>query len=445
MYRLAVLLFLFFAQIGYGQDSLLAPISTLQFPFKINIKTIEAITNQSMQGILYRDSLYTDQDNDQFKCTVWKAQNIRILPVKNNVLRIDVPLKVWAEKGVGKLGVYTYQHTEFKLTMSFLMAYNISKDWRLLTKTFKNGYTWQQKPSLDFGWIKIPITPIVEKILDEQQTEFTTKIDSQIAQNISLKKDMIALWNRLRTPTLVSDTYNTWFCMQPTVIEATPFVQDAQYIRSNYRINLVAKSYVGTDTPLRTSAVVDIPNLRYVANIGDSFQIHTVVAIPYEQMSLIAATKFKGKEYSFSDGKYQVSINDIRLFNSNNKLGIETDMQGSFNGKLLIEGNPVYDESRQVIRFDNLEYALQTKNIFHNVAKWLFNGKIERNLQENFEMPLKELLDYGSQSTSASLNQCYNGCKTKGFLTEFKPTKFYTTPQYLQLILTAKGKLEVEM
>jgi hypothetical protein len=84
-------------------------ISSLQFPFKLSIKKIEQTTNQAIKGIIYKDSLYTDDQNDQMKCTVWKDGEIKLSSIKNNVLKIDVPLKVWIEKGIGAFGAYTYK------------------------------------------------------------------------------------------------------------------------------------------------------------------------------------------------------------------------------------------------------------------------------------------------------------------------------------------------
>ena len=170
-----------------SQDTVLTHISSLQFPFKLSIKKLEQTANQAIKGIIYKDSLYTD---DQMKCTVWKDDEIKLSSIKNNVLRVDLPLKVWIEKGIGALGAYTYKSSEFKLTMSFHLVYSVSNDWKLITKTFKNGYTWTQKPSLNFVTIQLPITPLVEKILDKKQGDYAKLIDDQISKNLKLKDEL---------------------------------------------------------------------------------------------------------------------------------------------------------------------------------------------------------------------------------------------------------------
>ena len=39
----------------------------------------------------------------------------------------SVPLKIWAEKGLGTLGVYTYQETNFKVVMNFISNLDFQK------------------------------------------------------------------------------------------------------------------------------------------------------------------------------------------------------------------------------------------------------------------------------------------------------------------------------
>ena len=88
---LRLFLFLLLSQNAQSQTEKVIQTSSLQFPFKLSIKKIEETTNQAIKGIIYKDSLYTDEDNDQLKCTVWKDGEIRLSSVKNNVLKVDVP------------------------------------------------------------------------------------------------------------------------------------------------------------------------------------------------------------------------------------------------------------------------------------------------------------------------------------------------------------------
>ncbi len=424
-----------------SQDTVLTHISSLQFPFKLSIKKLEQTANQAIKGIIYKDSLYTD---DQMKCTVWKDDEIKLSSIKNNVLRVDLPLKVWIEKGIGALGAYTYKSSEFKLTMSFHLVYSVSNDWKLITKTFKNGYTWTQKPSLNFVTIQLPITPLVEKILDKKQGDYAKLIDDQISKNLKLKDDMIKVWNQHKEPQKVSDSYNTWLAIIPQAIFASPFTQDENYIKSSFHLKALVRSCIGSDSALKTPVTYQLPPLIYKNLAADSFKLYTMVTIPYSEASQIAKKKFVDQEFSFNNGKYNINIHNIALYNNQGKLMIETDISGSFNGKTYIQGELYYQADRRTVRMRNLAFDLQTKNIFHKAASWLFNGKIEQNLEEKFEMPVGELLDYCSQSADQALNRNQNGMRLSGKLSQLTPTHLSSKDSSILLILLATGQLAIE-
>ena len=428
-----------------AQDTVLTQISSLQFPFRLSIKKIEQTTNQAIKGIIYKDSLYTDDQNDQMKCTVWKDGDIKLSTVKNNVLKIDVPLKVWIEKGIGAFGAYTYKSSEFKLTMSFHLIYNVSNDWKLITKTLKNGYVWTQKPSLNFVSLQLPITPIVEKILDSKQGEYAKLIDDQIDKHVNLKDDMIKVWNQLKEPQKVSDDYNTWLAIVPQTILASPFTQDDNYIKSSFHLKALVRSCIGSDSTLKTPVTNQLPPLIYKNFAADSFKLYTMVTIPYSEASQIAQKKFVDQEFNFNEGKYKVTIHNIALYSQQGMLMIETDMTGSFKGKTFIQGELYYQADKRIVKMRNLVFDMKTKNIFHKAASWLFNGKIERNLEENFEMPVGELLDYCSQSTDQALNRNQNGLRLSGKLNQLTPTHLSSKDSSILLILLATGQLAVEM
>lgn len=427
-----------------SQDTTISRISSVQFPFRIGIKSLEECANQVIKGIIYKDSLYTDDHNDQLKSIVWKDGNIRFSPVQNNVLKIDIPLKVWIEKGIGALGAYTYKNIEFKLIMSFHLVYSISPEWKLKTKTLKNGYIWVQKPSLNFGTIHVPITPLVERILDKKQSEYATLIDGQISKSIDLKANMMDVWNTMKVPQKVSEEYNTWLAIIPYQVEAKPFVQDDRYIQSAFKLDVAILSSIGSDSSLRTPTVKDIPNFSYQNFQTDSFRLLTFVTLPYSELNQIAQKKFINQEYSFQEGKYRIRMNTISLSSNLDKLMIESDLTGSFNGKVRILGEVYFNETNRTIRLRQLEFDLKTKNILHKVANWLFNRKIERNLEDNFEMPIGDILDYCHTNTNKTLNRRQNGFSTSGKIWYIAPIGFKCDTNQLLLTLETRGLFSIE-
>jgi hypothetical protein len=209
-------------------------------------------------------------------------------------------------------------------------------------------------------------------------------------------------------------------------------------------LKALVRSCIGSDSALKTPVTYQLPPLIYKNLTADSFKLYTMVTIPYSEASQIAKKKFVDQEFSFNNGKYNVNIHNVALYNNQGKLMIETDISGSFNGKTYIQGELYYQAERRSVRMRNLSFDIQTKNIFHKAASWLFNGKIEQSLEEKFEMPVGELLDYCSQSTDQALNRKQNGMRLSGKLSQLTPTHLSSKDSSILLILLATGQLAIE-
>lgn len=435
--------YLFISNILQGQDTSIRLKSSINIPIKISYQKLETLVNNAIENQLFIDSSYLDNENDQFKCTVWKNGNIKISHVKNNVLKIDVPLKVWVNKGIGTLGVYNYQSTEFQLIMSFQLVYNITSDWKLRTKTLQNGYIWVQKPFLEIAKIKIPITNLVEKSLNEKQIFYASNIDLQMDKFIDLKSDVLAVWNKLKTPEKISEQYKTWLRFSPLSIECSPFIQDKSAIYSTIKLHVISETFMGDNPPLNQDTI-DIPKMQVAQLKPSDFELYTTAHIPYTEATTICKQKFIGQFYEFKNGKYKIEIKDISLSTLNNKLLIDLDLFGSYTGKMQIHGTPYYNDSTKLVKLKNVEISLKTKNILIKLYDWIFNGKIEQSFEESFEIPTEENINYSKQCTNNSLNQLKNGMKLSGQIIEMKPLEIKLFQDKLCLIILSKGYIKVE-
>lgn len=418
--------------------------SQVSIPIEISFKKLEDLTNSSLPKELYKDTSYEDNDNDQLKCSVYKNGAIKITPVKEKVLKIDVPLKVWIAKGIGTLGFYNYQSTSFQMVMSFYMAYNIHSNWNLVTKTVKNGYSWVQKPSLNIKGMEIPITKLVEIILDKQQQGYADLIDNQIKKNINFKKDITAIWNQMSEPTLIAEEYKTWLVTQPLQISCLPFTQSNTALNLKFIVDINSATYIGS-VPNAYSLKSEVPPFKFIKAFSDEFALYTAIHVPYIEATDIAKKTLLGKEYEFSDGKYKIKIEDILIGGVDSNITIETSMSGSFNGKVTIKGKPYFDTIRNSIRLQDLDYNVQTRNILHKAAAWLFEKRILNNLNDNFEIPLGESLTKAKLSTESALNQQKNGVKVTGTIKQMRPYLVEALTDKLLLILVTSGQVKANM
>ena len=67
------------------------------------------------------------------------------------------------------LGYYAYQSTNFSVVMNFISNISFNNNWTLNTATTTAGFIWKEKPVLDYGKVKIPISSLIESTLTKQQ------------------------------------------------------------------------------------------------------------------------------------------------------------------------------------------------------------------------------------------------------------------------------------
>lgn len=418
-------------------------LSNFSIPVDIALADIEKQVNTTITGLIYEDNSYTDNDNDLFKTKVWKRGNIVISAATNDVFDFVVPLKVWAEKGYSVFGITQYQSTTFEMNLKFSTKFQINPDWTVKTITSPNGYEWITKPVLKFGSIEIPIAPIIGKIISNNHQTFASSIDDAVAKNIAIKPYVIQAWNMLKQPYQVSEEYRTWVRVEPLELLMTPLKTIGRNIKATIGLRAYTETIIG-DKPVTKPPVANIPNLKTAATIPSEFQVMLVNNIPFSEATLMAKKMFVGEKFEFKDGKYNIEVTDLNIYGSNEFLVIKTDIKGSLKGTVYVKGIPVYDPVKQKVVLTNTQLDIKTKNILVKTAAWLLEGKLEQMIQDEYGVPMGELITYAKQSIETSMNaEHYKGVKTTGKITEVIPDTVALTPDGIMAIVKAKGQINL--
>ncbi|WP_332019159.1 DUF4403 family protein, partial [Kaistella sp.] len=219
--------------------------SSVTMPVKIPLSEIGNLINASVQNLIFEDNSYTDNNNDQFKVKVWKTRPIRLVGGTKQNLLIEVPLKIWAEKGIGTLGIYSYQDTTFETVMYFNTQLTFNNNWTVTTKTSPMGFKWVVKPVLDYGYIKVPIISLVETSLKQQQADFSKTIDEMMRSQLNFQKYAVMAWNQFAEPFNISEEFSTWLKITPLSINISPLVFYGNQIEANIGIDTFSETFTG--------------------------------------------------------------------------------------------------------------------------------------------------------------------------------------------------------
>ncbi len=410
-------------------------------PVTIPLSEISNMVNASIKDLIFQDDSYTDNNNDQFKVKVWKTRPIRLVGDTNGNILIEVPLKIWAEKGIGTLGIYSYQQTTFETVMYFKTAVSLKNNWSVSTFTQPMGFKWVTKPVLDFGKIKIPITSLVETSLKEQQYNFCKTMDQQMASQLNFQEYAVLAWNAFSQPFNISEEYNTWLKITPVNVNITPLKFYGNQIDTNIGIDIFSETFTGTK-PESSQPAKAVMDFNFIPLLANEFLLQTTANIPFSEATNIARRMFQNKEYDVRNSK--VKITDIKVYKDDNRITIEAETEGYVNGTSFISGVPVYDESKRKIVLSETKFKLKTNNILQKTATLLFRGKIVKMIEDEYGIPTQDIETSSKKSIEEAFNkEYYKGLQLNGKVFNLKPSQILLNENGITAIIDTKANLKL--
>jgi len=402
-----------------------------------------------LNGLIYEDKSFEDNDSDNLKAKVWKISPIKVQALDSTFL-FEVPLKVWVSVGynVSPLGVTLSGHkeTEFSLRIRFVSKMHISPSWQVVTETTVDSYDWITEPVIKVAGFNLPVKSMVSRTLNRNFEKITKAIDEQVGNTIELKKYVRQAWELARRPVELSKEYNTWLVVVPTGVVMTPLLVKNNVIRSTIGL----RGYTQTITSALPPEIIpdtQLPDLQVVEKIPNAFRVGLISMISYQDAARLAKAEFVAKNFSFNNGRYTVEVTDLDLFGQNEYLVIKAVLKGSMNGTIYLRGIPHYDPVTKNLSLKNLDYDLDTRNVIIKTAGWLLQGKFSAMMERNFVFPVGEQISEAQRSIQNMLSQTSlaKGIGLTGTIKEIVPDRVYLTPDNIYSVVFANGQVSLKI
>lgn len=418
-------------------------VSTIALPIDISLTDLEKQINQSIGTEIYKDDSFTNNNNDDLKVLITKTKNMVFTSATNNIFDFAVPIKIWVQKGYGAFGIKQYGETSFEVIMRFSTAFNLLPDWKIKTVTTPKGFSYVTKPTLKVGGVEIPIAAVVTKLMQANLQDIASTIDETISKEITLDKYVVQAWNTAQTPYLLDEEYQTWLQFTPLEVSTTPITYDKRKIKLTVGLKAYTETSIGKK-PQPAAPITKAPPFKSSTTIAESFKVSLVNTIGYEEATNLAKKKFIGTEYSFKEGKYKISIEDVSVLGSGDKLVFQIQLTGSLKGTIYLKALPIYDPTTQAIVLGEPEFDIKTKNVLVKLAAWIFDGTLEKKIQKEFQVPLATMLADGQKSVEEAINSEYlKGVKLMGKVIHITPDQIFVTPEGITATVLAEGKLQL--
>lgn len=413
-------------------------ISFVAMPVEISLKEIESQLNKNLKGLIYNDTILSD---DKTEMKIWKTTPIQLTEKNGNIVSI-IPLKIWAKFKYGTDFVGLNDTREINLNGKITLDSKTSfYNWKLTTTSKINAFEWSESPNVVVAGKKVPITYIVNPTLNIFKSKIAKKIDDAIDSSCDFKPQVLAVLEKLSTPILTNELYETWFKMVPLELYVTEAKLEKAKITMNMGLKCNMQTIVGQEPKNNFEAKKIV--LKPVASIPNKTTVSVVAVSTYESASKIVTKNFNGQE--FTSGNRKIIIQKVALWKKDGKMIIALDVLGSITGTIYLSGIPNYNQITKEIYFDQMDYVLNTKNILMKSANWLMQGSILKKIQENCRYSIKSNLEEGKKSMNPYLSNYspMKGVFVNGNLNDFEFEKVEITDKAIIAFITTTGKMNI--
>ena len=415
-------------------------VSFVNMPLEISMKEIENQLNKSLNGQIYDDS---NLEDDKTEMKIWKTGPIQLIE-KDGKIQSVIPLKIWSKFKYGTDFMGLNDTKEINLNGKMILS-SVAKlsNWRMNTTSKIEDFEWSESPTILVAGKNIPITYIINPTLSVFKSKISKKIDEAIEKSCDFKPYVLDVLEKMSTPFMTSELYETWFKLIPIEVYVTDAVLEKNKISMDLGLKCNMQTMVGMkpkNTFVRTAIT-----FKAVDKMPDKITATVAAISTYESASRIITKNFQGKE--FGSAKRKIVVQQVNLWQKDNKIIIALDMTGSINGTIYLSGIPNYNPISKEIYFDQMDYVLNTKGILTKTANWLMQGVILKKIQESCRYSIKENLDEGKKSLLPYLNNFspMKGVFVNGSMNDFEFEKVEITNKAIIAFITTTGKMNVKI
>ena len=426
-------------------DSLALIPSVITLPISIKTSVIEDILNSQINGLLYECDTSAIGVVKPVKIKVWKSEPIRV-SLDNTDLNYCVALKIMLGFSF-TVGAFGFSHTEYQdveaaLRLKFRSHLTIKNNWKISTATQAEGYEWISDPVVKVRFLTVPIKPVADLLLEKQQQTISAIVDKQIENAGDIKNMIKPFWTQMQNGFMASKDPRIWLRLTPAEVYMTQLQGVNGTITGSIGIKSVVETFL-EDLPAKEKD--DTIRNFMVPRPGDSgFVLNMYCETNYDALTLMLRGLLVGRE--FKSGKREVIVQDITVTGVKGYLLIGLDLIGSYNGRIYVYGQPVFDKATSTVSVKDLNFDLSTQNTLHKAANWLLHGIILSSVKPYLRFPLHDKLEQSRHTVQKILShtELYKGIYIEGSVDSLNVAGIRLTDDAIRASIYAHGAVKLK-
>jgi hypothetical protein len=188
-----------------------------------------------------------------------------------------------------------------------------------------------------------------------------------------------------------------------------------------------------------------LPPLQLAPLPLEGFHLALPVTVDYGRINQRLEQEMVGQQFQTPLGD-TVRVQGVQLYGSGDNLILALQVSGGVNGTLYATGTPVFEEGLGMLKFVDLDFTVDTRNVLMRSANWMFHQNILATLKSQAYIDLSgQLHTLRSRLEAALTRDLGPNARLEGEVTTLRPRGVYPTAGGVEVHIVAEGSMWVDL
>ena len=326
-----------------------------------------------------------------------------------------------------------------RLNLAARSALSWSDRWRLQTQTTFDDPVFVEPCGLT--GLDLDATPVLKAVLQPRLAALAQNIDRIVRERTEAKQRAEMVWQKLQEP--IEFAPNQWLEFRPRDARVSPITSNGTLVLQT-SVNLVMAPKIVKGSKPDTVAI-PLPPLQLAPLRLEGFHLALPIIVDYERINQRLEQEMVGQEVQTPLGD-RVKVEGVQLYGSGDRLILALRLSGGVNGTVYATGTPVFDEGLGILKFVDLDFTVETRNVLVRSANWMFHQDILSSLRSQAFIDLSgQLQTLRSRLTTALTRDLGPKAKLEGEVMTLRPRGVYPTAGGVEVHIIADGSMWLEL
>ena len=187
-----------------------------------------------------------------------------------------------------------------------------------------------------------------------------------------------------------------------------------------------------------------LPALEPAGSVHEGFRLRVDADLSYAHASRQLAADLAGRTFETDKGRFEVTA--VRVWGRGGQAYLELGLKGRVTGTVTLAGRPVTDPATQALRFEDLDFTLESRSWLTRFGTWIYHSDLQKVLAEKARFLMDQQFKGLRESVQAGLNRdLAPNLHLSGTLRDLQVGAVETGPEGFQCSAHLEGVVRLDM